>query len=63
MPLLSALQNCLYHLHTQRYSDINVLLHGGRMIYKPNDGAFCGVSAYRMKLMRGNDVVTEAYVA
>lgn len=65
-PPLSALQNCLYHLHTHRYGDMNELLHGRRMIYKashPNDGTFCGVSSYRMKLMRHNDVVTGAYVA
>lgn len=34
-PPLSALKNCLYHLHRHRYSDINVLLHGNRLISKP----------------------------
>lgn len=50
-PPLSALQNCLYHLHRHRYSDMNVLLHGRRTTSKPphpNDGTFCGVGAYRM---------------
>lgn len=62
--LLSALQNCLYHLHRHGYSDMNALLHGRRMTSKPphpNDNTLC--SAYRMKLMRDNDVATGAYVA
>lgn len=65
-PPLPALQNCLYHLHRRRYSGINVLLRGRRMISKPprpNDAAFCVVSTYRMKLIRDNDVVPETCVA
>lgn len=62
-PLIIVLGNCLFHLHTWKYRDMNVLCHWKKAVYEPSHPPHYLSPVFSMKLIRGNDVVTEAYVA